>query len=334
MAARLGKQDLLQRILWAVRSSGWNAIVLSQTPPFRLSIFDGNTTHVVLCYIWNMTHGGYPRNPNELRIHITGVDQFRVEAGGKTLLLGWNEEERMFAGFDVAKHLIPMKGRSPSLQVRRETLQTAKVKDFFPQIRGNKENVIAFRPEFFVTYVLELEDLHGAAQRPVDIKRLEEIATRDIEWQVKDVPAGPRKTVMEKIKRKVRDARFRKNVIAAYGFRCAMSDMQLDLLDAAHIIPVEHSRGTDETRNGLCLSALHHRAFDQGLIGIKRNYSIIFNEEQFNRLRALGWDGGESEFKKTCRDAINLPKRKEFYPDWDYLILGQVLRGWNEKAFK
>lgn len=112
-----------------------------------------------------------------------------------------------------------------------------------------------------------------------------------------------------------------------------MSDMQLDLLDAAHIIPVEHPKGTDETRNGLCLSALHHRAFDQGLIGIKRNYSIIFNEERFDRLRVLGWDGGESEFKKTCRDAINLPKRKEFYPDRDYLILGQVLRGWNAKAF-
>ena len=251
----------------------------SRISPFRLSIFDGNTTIVVLCYIWNMTHGGYPRNPNELRIQITGVDRFQLEAGVKTLLLGWSEEERMFAGFDVTKHLISMKGRSPSLQVRRETLQTAKIKDFFPQIRGNQENVIAFRPEFFVTYVQELEDLHGAAQRPVDIKRLEKLATSDIEWRVKDLPAGPRRTIMEKITRKVRDARFRKNVLAAYGFRCAMSDIQLDLLDAAHIIPVEHQKGTDETKNGLCLSALHHRAFDQGLIGIKRNYSIIFNED-------------------------------------------------------
>lgn len=332
MAIRLAKQDLLQRVLEAVRASGWNAIVLSQAQPFRLSIFDSNTTLVVLCYIWNMTHGGYPRNPNELRIQITGVDLFRIEADVKTLLLGWSEDERMFAGFDVTKHRISMKGRSPSLQVRRETLQTAKIKDFFPQIRGNQENVIAFRPEFFVAYVLELEDFHGVAKRPADTKRLERIATSDSELQIKDVPVGPRRIVMEKIKRKVRDARFRKNVVAAYGFRCAMSDMQLDLLDAAHIIPVEHPKGTDEIRNGLCLSALHHRAFDQGLIGIKRNYSIIFNEERLDRLRALGWDGGESEFKKTCRDEINLPKRKEFYPDRDYLIIGQVLRGWNAKT--
>ena len=68
--------------------------------------------------IRNLTHGGYPRNPNELRIQVTGVDHFRIEEGAKTLLLGWEEAEQMFAGFDVSKHLISMVGRSPSLQVK------------------------------------------------------------------------------------------------------------------------------------------------------------------------------------------------------------------------
>ena len=49
----------------------------------------------------------------------------------------------------------------------------------------------------------------------------------------------------------MRDARFRKNVLVAYGYRCAISGIQLDLVDAAHIIPVEHERGTDELRNGI-----------------------------------------------------------------------------------
>ena len=129
----------------------------------------------------------------------------------------------------------------------------------------------------------------------------------------------------------MRDARFRKNVLTAYKFRCAASDMQLDLLDAAHIIPVEHIKGTDELKNGLCLSAIHHRAFDRGLLGIKRDYSIVFNEDRFGALRAIGWDWGENDFKKSCRDRINLPARSEFYPDPEYLIVGQVLRGWNPK---
>jgi hypothetical protein len=97
------------------------------------------------------------------------------------------------------------------------------------------------------------------------------------------------------------------------------------------LIPVEHERGTDETQNGLCLSALHHRAFDHGLIGVKRNYRIIFHEEHFTKLRAIGWEGGEKTFRDGCRDAINLPARREFYPDPDYLVFGQVLRGWNAR---
>ena len=161
MATRVSKSDLLQRIIAAVKASGWNAIVLSSEHPFKLSFFRGDQRVVVLCYIWNLTHGGYPRNPNELRIQVTGVDRFRIEEGAKTLLLGWEEVEQMFAGFDVTKHLISMVGRSPSLQVRRETVNEAKSKAFFPQTRDNQEIVIAFRPDFFATYVQELEDSQG-----------------------------------------------------------------------------------------------------------------------------------------------------------------------------
>ena len=118
----------------------------------------------------NLTHGGYPRNPNELRIQVTGVDRFRVEEGAKTLLLGWEQEEQMFAGFDVTKHLISMSGRSPSLQVRRETVNEAKTKAFFPQTRDNQEIVIAFRPDFFTAYVQELEELHKTAQQPGELR--------------------------------------------------------------------------------------------------------------------------------------------------------------------
>src|SRR5271157_3716753 len=103
MPARISKSDLLQRILSAVKASGWNVIVLTPEHPFKLSIFRADQRIAVLCYTWNLTHGGYPRNPNELRIQITGVDRFRIEEGTKTLLLGWGEEEQMFAGFDVTK---------------------------------------------------------------------------------------------------------------------------------------------------------------------------------------------------------------------------------------
>src|SRR6266446_6974642 len=135
MATRISKADLLQRIILSAKASGWSTIVLSSTHPFRLSLFQGDQRNIIICYTWNLTHGGYPRSPNELRVQITGVDQFQTEDGVETLLLGWGEDEQMFAGFDITKHLISMAGRSPSLQVRRETLERAKSKGFFPQTR-------------------------------------------------------------------------------------------------------------------------------------------------------------------------------------------------------
>jgi putative restriction endonuclease len=325
------RPDLLQRIIAAVKASGWNSILLSSEHPFKLSLFRGDQRVVVLCYIWNLTHGGYPRNPNELRVQITGADRFRVKEGAKTLLLGWEQDEQMFAGFDVTKHLISMSGRSPSLQVRRETVNEAKTKAFFPQTRDNQEIVIAFRPDFFATYVQELEELHKTAQQPEEMRQLERIANTDIEREIRDIPAGPRKTVLQQINRKVRDARFRQNVLAAYGCRCAVSGIQLELVDAAHIIPVDHERGTDELKNGICLSALHHRAFDNGLIGIKRDYSVVLNERRMAELHSIGWDGGAAEFKASLRDQILLPARRAHYPDLGYLLFGQGLRGWAQK---
>jgi putative restriction endonuclease len=104
--------------------------------------------------------------------------------------------------------------------------------------------------------------------------------------------------------------------------------MQLDLLDAAHIIPVEHKRGTDETKNGLSLCALHHRAYDHALITVNVNYSIACSDKEFKRLRTIGWHGGEPEFKAALRDEILLPPRKEIYPAVEYLEFGQQIRGW------
>jgi putative restriction endonuclease len=328
--AKISKTEMLTAVLKSIQASGWDAIVLNRTHPFRISMYRGETRVIIVCYIWNLTHGGYPRDPNELRIQVTGVDRFIIETGAKTLVLGFSEEDKMFAGFDVTKHRILMSGRSPSFQIRRETLQHAKTTEFYPQTRQNNEIAIAFLPEFFATYVNEIEALHGSAQHPQDILAVTQIADTNM-TNIQDIPAGPRRTVVEQIQRKVRDTRFRKNILASYGYRCAASDIQLDLLDAAHIIPVEHKRGTDETKNGLCLSAIHHRAFDHGLLGIKRNYSIVFHDENFIKLRAIGWDGGEKAFRDICRDAINLPSRREFYPDPDYLVFGQVLRGWNAR---
>ena len=61
---------------------------------------------------------------------------------------------------------------------------------------------------------------------------------------------------------------------AAYGWRCAFSGLPVrELLVGAHIIP-DAEGGPAAVRNGICMSTLHHNAFDADLVGIDPDYRI------------------------------------------------------------
>jgi len=64
MPKRISKSEMLDRVLQAIRASGWASVVLSDSHPFRLTLVREGTRCLTLCYIWNLTHGGYPRDPN------------------------------------------------------------------------------------------------------------------------------------------------------------------------------------------------------------------------------------------------------------------------------
>lgn len=70
---------------------------------------------------------------------------------------------------------------------------------------------------------------------------------------------------------------FRAAVLAAYDGKCCMTGLTVvALLNASHVVPwsVEPRLRTNP-RNGLCLNALHDRAFDRGLIAVDRNLKVI-----------------------------------------------------------
>ncbi|MFG6157619.1 HNH endonuclease [Halomonas sp. 1390] len=76
--------------------------------------------------------------------------------------------------------------------------------------------------------------------------------------------------VMSLQKRRVGQALFRKAVMIRYDTRCVITGLRHeDLLIASHIVPwhaLPDSRL--DPANGLCLNALHDRAFDKGLLAI------------------------------------------------------------------
>jgi putative restriction endonuclease len=74
---------------------------------------------------------------------------------------------------------------------------------------------------------------------------------------------------------RLHQARFRGRVVPAYSSQCAICRLkELRLLDAAHIVGDVEELGEPSVSNGLSLCAIHHRAFDQDLVGVSPDYVV------------------------------------------------------------
>jgi putative restriction endonuclease len=74
---------------------------------------------------------------------------------------------------------------------------------------------------------------------------------------------------------------FRTAVLISYGGRCALTGCTVPaMLSASHIIPWAASpERRADPRNGLCLNALHDRAFDRGLISFSQDHRVIVSPQ-------------------------------------------------------
>ncbi len=105
---------------------------------------------------------------------------------------------------------------------------------------------------------------------------------------------------------------FRNAVLVAYENRCAISGIaNPELLNASHILPWkdEKTRRADPT-NGLCLNALHDRAFDRGFLAIDTELKVVVSRS------LLGGDVPdfqEAAFREFHGKPLTLPVR--FHPD-------------------
>ena len=102
---------------------------------------------------------------------------------------------------------------------------------------------------------------------------------------------------------------------AAYGYRCAFSGLPVrDLLVGAHIVPDEEG-GPASIRNGICMSTLHHEAFDSHLVGIDPGFRIhvaprLMRHQDGYLLTAL---------KRLDNTVLRLPPRQADWPSPEHL---------------
>jgi len=83
-----------------------------------------------------------------------------------------------------------------------------------------------------------------------------------------------RQYVDEVVKRRVHQPLFRQRVLVAYARQCALCHLRhTELLDAAHIRE-DSDGGEPIVPNGVAMCAIHHRAFDNAVLGIRPDYVI------------------------------------------------------------
>lgn len=109
---------------------------------------------------------------------------------------------------------------------------------------------------------------------------------------------------------------FRSAVLSSYEYRCCISGLAIpELLVASHIVPWRTDKGNRlNPRNGLCLSSIHDRAFDLGLITISPDFRLLVSKR-------IETTASNSFLCHTFQDYADKPicLPKKFLPDAEFL---------------
>ena len=225
--------------------------------------------------------------------------------------LGWHEGYEVYAAWDIYRH--EQDSASPSLQVKEDALQRAQTESLAIYKKTNSESVIIFRSYYLADYVCLSVKLHESGL-VLDETALWNSIPGVSDAQISAVTDPERRLTISTITRRYRACDFRRRVLSAYGQTCAICQVQLNLNDAAHIVPVSEPGSTDDTANGLALCKLHHAAYDNGLIEIDDLYRVRLRKSALANLAAKGLDGGAVKFRRALRSVIRLPADKKDWP--------------------
>jgi putative restriction endonuclease len=136
----------------------------------------------------------------------------------------------------------------------------------------------------------------------------------ELEDEEKVFPEGRTREAI--VRARVNQSFFRAAVLAAYGSKCCITGCSVpELLNASHIVPWSIDvRNRTNPRNGLCLNAIHDRAFDTGLLTVTLDLRVRISP----KAKRDSSDIGTRELLLRYEDArVSLPRH--FVPDPEFL---------------
>jgi len=125
-------------------------------------------------------------------------------------------------------------------------------------------------------------------------------------------------TRQQEIKARVNQDVFRGLILSIYDNKCSLTGIKnTELLIASHIKPWAMDKENRlNPQNGICLSALYDRAFDQGLIGFDSHYKVVLSSKikQYH-----DEDYYDKYFGSIDGKALTLPEDASYMPDKTFL---------------
>lgn len=326
--ANLNRNDLLYALIDAFRMYTEAVLFAGGTNPYDFSLNEEPAT----VFIGNI-HFAARSDSDEFRIQCPGdlpeTLSTHVDEGRKVLILGYFSDLEIFSAWDPERFV----NRNTRIQrfsiyTRLSKLTEARERGFSTYIDSYQQNIVMFRPEFIGLYVENANTLHEASAG--ELQKLVSF------YEPSEPGKQPRRRVTINKRRievthtqYVRSPQFRAMVLGAYRHRCAICGLQLELIEAAHIVPHAHPQGLDVVENGVALCALHHKSFDMGLLYFDDSYSVLLNPGRLDYLRKVGKNIGLKSYVKSLRTRLVLPSQEREYPSRQNIVLGNQLRGIN-----
>lgn len=285
--------------------------------------------------------GNSRANPDEQRIQIqrSVIDKQRSrhQNGIVTLFIGFFPDGTVFTAWEP-EHVFsqnPTSGGSVYSRLSHQRIASDVGSAVFASRSTNLGRgvvTISLRSEALGFYCENWALLHTLNDE-ADAERLINSAAIVIEADSKpgktekDVTiAGQRKLITITRTAFARGAKFRDDIMRAYGGRCCVCGRQLGLVQAAHIIPHNHPESVDHISNGLALCVEHHKFYDDVLLLPAAGQRFHLNELRVEHLRNIGQDSGIDAVRALAQTNYRVPDHVPSRPNDDYLERGRLIR--------
>jgi putative restriction endonuclease len=328
----LNHSDLKYLLIDSLKSYSDNVVYIDGSNPYRFSI-NKKTVYIL---IRNVHESGNNRdNQDECRIQISNSKGLIQSLNSRinVIVLGFFADENVFTAWDPLifnnrfdkGFMDTSKAKTVSVYSRFSVQETASQNKIANYVDSNNQSVISFKPEYLGLYLENISKIHNLDES--ELSKLVEFSDNENDEDFAgSISLGNEQLVVTHTRFK-RDPNFRKKVYEAYNNKCAMCGIQLELIEAAHIVPHSHEVGTDDISNGVGLCSLHHTAYDKSLIYFENDFSIKINKNKMKYLEKMGLDGGFRKFEELSFDKLQLPLNHILKPNIGNISLANQIRG-------